>query len=553
MLKTVIELENGKRISSGTEGTAIISFGLTETVNSGENLTLGSVCSAMAELTLMAPDGCPIAQGESFTVYKGSDQGIYHKMGVFTAEKPNWTSANRVKITAYDNVTRLDKNLTTWLAELSEWPYTIDHLTQMVCDECGVSLKTTELPNGSFPIRKISAKGITGRQLLRWIGQAVGLFCRADTDGNICFEWYTPAEGICIGPRATSDVEVELQEEDLRLTGALSATISEDTLEISGIYMLEDDGKGNLYVSCRDQQYYYQGSLNLADYAVAPVEKVQLRQDSQDVGSVWPDTPVECNTYVLEGNPLLTAQTAEQLLPIAQELYMRLKDVTYTPCTVTVPMDLRIRAGNILSLTDSSGRHIMAYVMERVLSGGAMKLKCTGAANRQSTTVVNNASYEALSGKVLRLQTDVEGLKVENADAAGLAASMALTVSGLESQVTAQTGELQQVQTAISSLQQDAQSLTLELQNVQENGTSKVVTTTGYSFGEDGLRISKSGMEMDNLLDHTGMYVQRNGQIILQANNQGVVARDVTVDNYLILGTHARFEEFGSGTACFYI
>ncbi len=554
MLKTWIELENGDTISSGASGTAVISFQLTEAVNSGEDLTLGSVCAAMAEVTLMAPEGCPIAQGERFAVYKVSDQGIKHKLGIFTAEKPQWSSANRVKITAYDNVTKLDKDLTSYLSALTDWPYTLQSLAAMVCKACGVTLGTEVLPNGSFPVKKFSAKGITGRQLLRWIGQATGCYCHADPEGKIRFGWYAPAEEISIGPRHIPGVDGKIEEENLTVTGHFSASYNGEDLTLSGeiIPIYGDDG--NLQLTGPDRQcYYYQGSLHLAEYAVAPIEKVQLRQDSLDVGTVWPASAGEANTYMLEGNPLLTAQTAEDLLPVAKSLYERLKTVSYTPCTVTIPLDLRIKAGQILPLTDSSGRHTILYIMERLLTGTVMKLKCTGSANRQSTTVVNNTTFETLSGKVLRLQTDVEGIRMENADAAGQAASMALTVSGIESRVRAQKEELQQVNTEMSILRQEAQSLTLELIKVQENGASKVETTTGYTFSDEGLRICKSGMEMENRLDHTGMYVQRNGQTILQANNQGVVARDVTVDNYLIVGQHARFEDFGSGTACFYI
>ena len=59
---------------------------------------------------------------------------------------------------------------------------------------------------------------------------------------------------------------------------------------------------------------------------------------------------------------------------------------------------------------------------------------------------------------------------------------------------------------------------------------------------------------MKNLLDNTGMYVTRSGQTILQANDKGVEAADVTVRNYLIVGDHARFEDYAAGrTACFWL
>ena len=552
MLKTSIELSDGTIITSGAAGTAILSFSLTETVNSGNDLTVGSVCAAMAEISLMAPDGCPVAQGECFTIYKESENGQKHKLGVFIAEQPRWISANRVKITAYDNVTRLDRDLTQWLENLPDWPYTLQHLATLVCEVCDLTLENSTLPNGSFPVGKISLKSVTGRQILRWIAQATTTFCRANADGKMQFDWYKSAEGASVGPQFVPGVDGVLEDGGLCLKGDFEAALKDGQLTLSG-QIAEDHHDGDLLLYGQDQQYYYQGSLELADYVVAPVEKVQLRQDSADVGTIWPDVSGQANTYILEGNPLLAAQSADTCMPIVRELYDRLKDVTYTPCTVTIPLDLQIKAGDILPITDAFGRKTTLYVMERTITGSVMKLKSTGSANRQSTTVVNNTTMEALSGKVLRLQTDVDGLRIENADTAGAAASVALTVSDIENRVSAQKSTLEQVETQISTLRQDAQSFSLELQKIHENGAGKVVTTTGYTFSEEGLRIKKSGMEMENLLDHTGMYVQRNGQTILQANNLGVVARDVTVENYLIVGEHARFEDFGSGTGCFYI
>ena len=100
--------------------------------------------------------------------------------------------------------------------------------------------------------------------------------------------------------------------------------------------------------------------------------------------------------------------------------------------------------------------------------------------------------------------------------------------------------------------------LEIEIQKIQTDGVSKVVTQTGYCFDQDGLNIRKSGEEMQNLLDNTGMYVRRGQDTILQANHQGVVATDVKVNNFLILGDNSRLEDYSDGTdehrtACFYV
>lgn len=132
--------------------------------------------------------------------------------------------------------------------------------------------------------------------------------------------------------------------------------------------------------------------------------------------------------------------------------------------------------------------------------------------------------------------------------------AVSLDVDGINAQVARQDSDIDGLQGQVSTLQQTADGVSIQLKNIVDNGVDKVTTKTGYTFNDDGLRITKSGQEIENLLDNTGMYVTRSGETILQANNAGVVATDVTVRNYLIIGTHSRFEDYGDGrTACFYV
>ena len=90
------------------------------------------------------------------------------------------------------------------------------------------------------------------------------------------------------------------------------------------------------------------------------------------------------------------------------------------------------------------------------------------------------------------------------------------------------------------------------------DGIDSVTTSTGYTFGADGLRIAKQGEQMENKLDNTGMYVTRDNVPILTANNQGVTALNLTAHQYLIVGQNSRFEDYtGDGgearTGCFWI
>lgn len=108
-----------------------------------------------------------------------------------------------------------------------------------------------------------------------------------------------------------------------------------------------------------------------------------------------------------------------------------------------------------------------------------------------------------------------------------------------------------------TELKRDAEKIEVSVTKMKQDGVDQVVTTTGYRFDSDGLSISKTGEEMSNLLDNTGMYVKRSGDTILAANNNGVEAVNLHAKTYLIIGAEggrSRIEDYGTDrTGVFWI
>ena len=563
MLKTIIVLPDGTELSSGTSnGNAIQSCTYTECVNAGTELTLGSVCASMVEVKLITPEGgLQIAAGDALTLYK-DDGNARRKLGIFIAEKPARPSAHTMKLTAYDRITLLDKDLTGWLAALTDWPCSLYDLAAMVCNECGLELVNTGIPNGSYLVQKFSAEGITGRKLMQWIGQAAGRFCRATADGKVEFAWYEPAAGHSIGTTEKTELipidfaydegtqTLTVIDPDMTVTGEKgTVTVASDRFTVS------DDGKGTVTLSAgeRKQHFFFQGGLTFEDYVIAPIEKVQIHANEEDVGVVWPNDTEAVNTYRITGNLLLSNEQVEVLQPVAQTLYEQLKTAAYTPCQVSIPATPDIRAGHILSITDRNGKTITAWVMTKKQTGQKDTLECTGSFSRDSVSAVNEQSYGALSGKVLNLRTDVEGIKAENKDASGRLASLKLALDGISGQVEQQTANGDALRKELTEVRQTANAVKISVQAIQDNGVSKVQTGMGYTFDDSGLHIARQGEQMENRLDNTGMYVTRGGQTVLQANDDGVEAVDIKVRNYLVVG-RSRLETYENDrTACFYI
>lgn len=110
----------------------------------------------------------------------------------------------------------------------------------------------------------------------------------------------------------------------------------------------------------------------------------------------------------------------------------------------------------------------------------------------------------------------------------------------------------------VAELKQNSSDISIAVQKLIDDGVNKLVTEFGLTIDGSCVDIHRSGTEMHNSLDETGMYVKRSEDVMLQANANGVIATDVSVRNYLIIGSHARFEDYSDGTdsartACFWI
>ena len=88
-------------------------------------------------------------------------------------------------------------------------------------------------------------------------------------------------------------------------------------------------------------------------------------------------------------------------------------------------------------------------------------------------------------------------------------------------------------------------------------GTNKVTTSTGFTFDQNGLNISKTDSEMKTQITEDGMKIYKNDEVMLTANNQGVDAKNLHATTYLIIGNNSRMEDFTENgskrTAVFWI
>jgi hypothetical protein len=288
------------------------------------------------------------------------------------------------------------------------------------------------------------------------------------------------------------------------------------------------------------------------------------------VGVVWPDDGEQKNIYRITGNFLLTNTNSQALVPVAQNLYEMLKDFSYTPCKIQLPACPDIRAGHIIGITDRSGKTFQSLVMTKIQSGQLDTLESTGSARRDSSTATNREDYRTLNSKILELRKQADELRVRaiqtETDMDGVTQSVGemqlrseellLQMSRMENRTDQ---SLESVNDAVQTLQQEvaakmtAEAVQIQIREAMENGSTKVVTNTGFTFDDRGMTVEKSGSEMKTQITEDGMRVYQNNSAILVANNQGVDAKNLRATTYLIVG-RSRFEDYGHDrTGCFWI
>lgn len=118
-----------------------------------------------------------------------------------------------------------------------------------------------------------------------------------------------------------------------------------------------------------------------------------------------------------------------------------------------------------------------------------------------------------------------------------------------------ETGDLK---TAITEVKQTAEKLTITVTKITENGADKVKTSMGYTFDDEGMKVAKDSNPINSRVDNTGLYVMEEDTTVLSANDDGVNAVNIKVNQYLTVGKYSRFEDFISEdgeerTGCFWL
>lgn len=459
----------------------IVSVSWTEQVNSdSDNITPGAVCANAIDIEFwITSDGSlAIAQGSTLTYYKvDADTGTEYQIGIYTCEKPEKDGGNKYKVTAYDNIAKLDIDVADWLNSLN-FPITIEAFANSLAAKCGLTFKNVPPINGDYPVQAFTANSSTGRDLMKMVAQATGCFIRAAANGELEYAWYVTNSELLIATNKSKSLRFHKTAYD-----------KENKILRKENKILRDRQVVKLRTA--DVVYqpesipYFSGQLTFSDFTVTAIDKVQVKQSDDDVGVIYPADAAGTNALVISGNKLLVTDSDATLRPYVKNLYDRLNNMVYVPCSnIQTPETLDIRAGDIVTVTDGK-RKFVTWITSIKRSGNRCTFESVGSINRNTTTTVNNAKYNSKQ-KILEISATVDGLTVK-------AEQTTKDISGLSTQYTQLEQTFNKFElTAVtdgnvrSKFALDQTSVTIESGTIAFKGGTLVVDSDNFKLKQDG-------------------------------------------------------------------
>ena len=523
---------------------------------------------------------------------------------------------NIIKITAYDTLFRAAKYTVADL--LLPVPYTLKDFARSIAYKLGLPLLIDEAAADAFELYFPEKANFEGSETLRAaldaIAEATQTIYYIDGNWNLYFKRLdrTAAPVLAIGKNAY----VELADDGVRTLGTV-AHITElgDNIEADSVNGDVQYIRNNPFWELREDIGTLVDNAKAAtegltinqfkcdwsgNYLLEIGDKITLTKDDDTVlttyvlddnisfnGALW-----QVNSWAYDGNEAESATNPTSLGDALNQTYARVDKVNKQITLLAQEVDgydsriakIELDTGKIELTVESAEKTAneaktqaanLALTVEGISSTVSKKVDKTELSKYSTTEEMNSAIKQSADTITLEVnkkasQTDLDTLSTttsekftsieQSIDGVSITASSAQTrIDTLEGDYDALEDRLVTTETAVSSFDLTPYDAVLEFKKtVEENGVTKLDTTTGFTFDENGLKIEKSGSEIHTTITEDGMTVTKSGEDVLIANNNGVNATNLHATTFLIIGETSRFESWAddSGemrTACFWI
>lgn len=519
------------------EGSRFIDMSLEESLCSDENIEWGSCEASQIKLTIIGLNGAGI-KGSEMTLYQTLD-GVFPATDLYPADdtypagyvmpfgKYVVQSAKKQAntdfwdVTALDYMSKFDANVVEWYNSLA-FPLSLRDFRASLCKYLGVTEEVPDyLPNDDMLVEKtIDAGELTGKDVLIACEQVNGVFGHFDREGVLQHVALEPNYG---------------------LFPATDLYPSDDLYPVA-------PGEMNDQVYDERLEAYLMISSYFEDYTIQSIDKIQIRQESEDIGAIY---GTGSNCYTIEGNFLLYGKGADDLAAVATNVYGMISGRMYIPFNCELKGLPYISVGNAVYFAYGS-ESIVSYIMNRTLKGTYALKDSYSAEGEEIRSVQNNVNKDILllKGKAAYLKKNVDEVSANLVDLEKQTeAKLTITAEKIEAEVK----RASEAEGNLSSLiSQTAESITLmvkkgevsaqlsiESGGIDIKGDRFSWTATNSSLTADGTLTVNQGLFKGSIDVGNGQFtVDSSGKVIAKSIEVGTSSSRAVLYGSTVLATN---------------
>ena len=488
---------------------------------------IGTTVSKKITVNILNPDNNINLENKEIIVNTGivlDGEEELVPFGNFIIEKPtNEETKQKTKFTGYDYMIKFNKKYEDKIT----YPITLKEYLENLCQQVGVELGSIELTNGEY---EIQGNPFTNNEdcktVLSNIAQLCGGFAHIGRDNKL----YVTNLGV--------------QEQEII--------------------------DGNNYFSMEKNDQY--GEVNSLIIRLSQVEgENTAREDSESITENGLTEVTIADNYFLNN--------AEEREKVIDAIFEKINGLKYVPIVCSYYGFPYLDAGDAIKVLDSKDEGHFTYILNH-------KFKYNGAFEGNIETSAMTKTQTAYKNTV-DLKTKFQNVELKVDKINGNITSITEKTTNLETKVLetetltnnnyqdiinqlgdyAKEAEVVSIKESVNTIQNES-ALAIEIaKQIQTDGITRVDTKTGFTFGEDGLNIEKTGAKVKSNLDETGLEIKdatgSSDESLLFAGYDTtsgetiVKSKNMTVEKYLVIGKYSRMEDFVKdevkGTGMFWI
>lgn len=442
-----------------------------------------------------------------------------------------------ITVTGYDRMIRFMKTFKQSELQLT-YPCTIKKLVQKMCEVCETELYSTDFFNSDLVVNEdfFTAQELTYRDVLEKVAQTTLTtafikenklyFCKLSNvvtqqldqsyiSRLVIKEKFGPLNALVLGRGSVEDNVEATDEESITQNGRCEIRFDENEF----VQEQRETVIDNMFEQIKGLEYYSYEASDLGVMWLEPCDCIELGDRD---GNFY-------KTYYLKANITLTTG-------ISSDSEAEMPDETDTKYKVTSKAEKK------------------TLKVERLAKKNEGLIKDLAQETTENTEKLtqHEQTIDSISDKV---QSNTTNINNNYQDVLGKLGDCA------------QKSDVETISKSVETIQTDSKYAIEIAQEIKQNGVTKVKTSMGYTFDDDGLNIEKTGAETKTVLNEKGLDVKDNtgssSESLLfagfdKSTGETVVkSKNMTVEKYLVIGKYSRIEDFTEdgekGTGFFWI